>query len=143
MSVVQVREALTTSVVALLKASPISIADANIISGNMPSPHQSSKWVQILFTSRPPYVATLGGGGKDCLEGVLFVNLRIPMDNGELPGLQVVDTFRAALPAGSRLTFEGQEVTVLSIGSVDGRVVDGFWRTDITIPYRAFIKRGA
>ena len=143
MSIKQVREALTTSVVAILKASPISLPDANIIAGNMPSPKQNVKWAQILFGTRNPSVATMGASGQDRLEGVLFVNLRTPLDNGEQDGLTTLDTFRTALPAGFRLTFEGQVVEVLSIGAVDGRVVDGFWRTDITIPYRAFIKRGA
>ena len=143
MSYQQVREALTTSVVALLKASPISILAENIIAGNMPSPRRNAKWAQIMFTTRTPSVATLGSLGEDKLDGVVLVNLRIPLDQGEADGLQAIDTFRSSLPAGSRLTFESQKVTVLSIGAVDGRVVDGFWRTDITIPFRAFIQRGA
>ena len=141
MSLEKIREALATSAIALLKASPISIPAANIISGNMPSPKVNEKWAQVLFTSRAPSVATMGGGGQDYLPGVMLVNIRVPLDQGERIGLKAVDAFRTALPAGSRLTFGGQQVTVLPIGAVDGRVVDGFWRTDITIPYRAFITR--
>lgn len=143
MSYKKIREALATSAFAILQASPISILAANIIAENMPSLRVNEKWAQMLFSLRPPSVATLGSGGQDQATGVLFVNIRTPLDQGTSQGLQAIDAFRAALPAGSRLTFEGQEVTVLSIGAVDGRVVDGFWRTDITIPYRAFIQRGA
>lgn len=142
MSFQKVRQALATSAVAVLKASPISIPDEHIIAGNMPTARANEKWAQILFTTRQPTVATLGEVGKDRSEGVLLVNLRIPLDQGEIDGLKAIDAFRSALPAGSQLTFEGQTVTVLSIGAVDGRVVDGFWRTDITIPFRAFINRG-
>lgn len=144
MSLVKVRTALATSAVAILKAAPISILQQNIISGNMPSPRAGdTKWVQLLFANRTPSVATMGSLGEDRFEGVLFVNIRIPLDHGEADGLVAIDAFRSALPAGSRLTFGGQAVTVLSIGAVDGRVVDGYWRTDITIPFRAFIQRGA
>jgi len=144
MSFKKTRQSLATAAIALLKAAPISILPANIISGNMPSPGAGDKkWAQVLFTTRDPSVATMGGIGTDRLEGVLFVNIRIPLDHGEVEGIEAIDAFRSALPAGSRLTFEGQQVTVLSIGAVDGRVVDGYWRTDITIPFRAFINRGA
>ena len=142
MSFEQVREALTTAAVGLLEGVDIAIDSANIISGNMPSPKVNAKWAQVLFTTRSTSVATMGNGGQDQLIGVLLVAIRTPLDQGERSGLKAIDAFRKALPAGSRLTFEGQEVTVLSIGAVDGRVVDGFWRTDITIPYRAFIQRG-
>ncbi len=142
MSFEQVREALTTAAVGLLEGVDIAIDSANIISGNMPSPKVNAKWAQVLFTTRSTSVATMGNGGQDQLIGVLLVAIRTPLDQGERSGLKAIDAFRRALPAGSRLTFEGQEVTVLSIGAVDGRVVDGFWRTDITIPYRAFIQRG-
>ena len=143
MSYEKVRSALATSAVAILKAAPISLTDELIISGNMPSPKENAKWAQILFTTQDPIVATMGGVGTDLVQGVFFVNLRIPLDQGEQQGVKAIDAFRTALPAGSRVTFGGQEVTVLSIGAVDGRVVDGYWRTDITIPFRAFINRGA
>ena len=142
MSYAKIRQALATSAVGVLTASPVSMASGNIISGNMPSPEKNEPWAQILFTARSPSVATMGSGGLDMVEGVLFVNVRHPLDTGEGAGLVVVDAFRDALPAGSRLTFEGQEVTVLSIGAREGRVVDAFWRTDLTLPYRAFIPRG-
>lgn len=142
MSYQKIREALTTSAFTILQAAPISILAANVISENMPSLRVNEKWAQMLFSSRQPSVATLGSGGLDEVTGVLFVNIRTPLDQGSSQGLQAIDAFRTALPAGSRLTFEGQEVAVLSIGAVDGRVVDGFWRTDITIGYRAFIQRG-
>lgn len=142
MSFVKVRESLATAAVATLQAAPIEMEAAHIISGNMPSPRINEPWAQILFVPRSPTVATMGDGGMDRVEGVLLVNIRTPLDKGEVDGLVAVDAFRSAFPAGSRLIFEGQEVTVLSIGAVDGRVVDGFWRTDITIPYRAFIQRG-
>lgn len=142
MSFEQVREALTTAAVGLLEGDDIAIDSANVISGNMPSPKVNAKWAQVLFTTRSTSVATMGDAGQDQLVGVLLVAIRTPLDQGERSGLKAIDAFRKALPAGSRLTFEGQEVTVLSIGAVDGRVVDGFWRTDITIPYRAFIQRG-
>ena len=142
MSYRKIRQALSTSAVGILTAAPINLPSANIISGNMPSPEKGEAWAQILFAARSPFVATMGDGGLDQSEGVLFVNLRHPLDTGEAAGLVAVDAFRAALPVGTRLIFEGQEVTVLSIGAVAGRVVDAFWRTDITIPYRAFIQRG-
>lgn len=144
MSFEKIRKALTTKAVELLQAAPISILQKNIVAGNMPSPAPGdAKWAQILFTTREPSVATLGTGGQDKVTGVLFVNIRVPLDHGELDGVKAIDAFRAALPAGFRLTFGGVEVVVLSIGAVDGRVVDAYWRTDITIPFRAFIQRGA
>lgn len=144
MSFKNTRQSLATAAITILKAAPISILQENIISGNFPSPRAGDvKWAQVLFTTRDPSVATMGSIGTDRLEGVLFVNIRTPLDHGEAEGLAAIDAFRSALPAGSRLTFGGQEVTVLSIGAVDGRVVDGYWRTDITVPFRAFIHRGA
>lgn len=142
MGLANARTALVKAADAVMKASPFSFTDARLISENMPAPVTSEAWAQYIFASRRPSVATLGVGGSDVVTGILRVDVRHPLDTGIGAGLALVDAFRTAMPAGTRLSFGGQEVSVLNIGADTGSVVDTWYRTNISIAFRAFLPRG-
>lgn len=142
MGFAQVRTALVTAADLVMKAAPFSFTDARLIFENTPAPVTNEPWAQYIFAPRKPHVATLGADGTDEVVGILRVDVRFPLDTGISSGLALTDAFREAMPAGTRLSFEGQEVAVLNIGAETGRVVDTWYRTDITVAFRAFLPRG-
>ena len=142
MGLAQVRTAIVKAADLVMKASPFLFTDDQLIYENTPAPVTAGAWAQYMFAPRRPVVATLGGGGQDMVVGIFRVDVRLPLDTGVNIGLALTDAFRLALPAGTRLSFEGQEVTVLNIGAETGRVVDTWYRTDIAIAFRAYLPRG-
>ena len=142
MGITQIRTALVKAVIAELKKPPFSFTDGQIIFENTPAPDTPLEWAQLIFAARQPTVATMGGGGTDQVRGILRVDVRHPLDTVIGTGLALVDAMRTALPAGTRLSFEGQEVAILNIGADTGSVVDTWYRTNISVAFRAFLPRG-
>lgn len=142
MGIAKVRTALVTALNTTLQASPLSFPVANIVGSNRPAPHVATNWCTVTFLPADLMPITLGSSGQDLATGIVAINVRTPLNDGESFGLTVVDTLRAAYPAGTRVTFSGQQVEILGIGFEPGRVIDTWWRTDITVQFRAYIQRG-
>lgn len=138
----KVRAALVEKALEVLTSAPLLTPTENIISENMPRPEVSDTWYQLWFKPGAPRVFTLGSGGLDELTGVLLVNGHIPLDEGNAKGLEVAGTMRTVFTAGLRLIFEGQGVEVLNCGVNLGRIVDTWYRADVSITFRAHLTRG-
>ena len=89
----------------------------------------------------PAEVSTLGKGGRDREVGFMQIDVNIPKDSGE----EVTDTWwdaaRAYFVKGKSFTYGAQTVTIQSIGSANGRLVDTWWRETFTISYRSDLTR--
>lgn len=138
-----VRKALVTEAVAILTAAPISLTSDAIGADNMPAPKVEGHWCILHFLPNDPAVGSLGTAGLDRVTGILTVAIRSPLDQGEGFGLAALDAFRETLFAGKRVIFGGQEVEIINVGKDPGRVVDTWYRTDITVQFRAYIVRGS
>lgn len=143
MGLKQVRTALVTAVKDVLEAAPLSLPEDRFGAENMPTPEQDGDWCRfVMLLPNRPVAWTLGAGGDDVFNGLLMAEIHTPLDQGAAFGLSALDAVRSALPAGKRLTFEGQEVQVVNIGADTGRVFDLWYRTDIKVQFRAYVQRG-
>lgn len=136
----KLRGALVEAVVPILVAN--GFPTTRIVGENMPRPKVAGDWVSLLFKPNTPEVYSLGPEGTDLVTGSFFINIHEVLDKGTSKGLSAVSAIRIALPAGTRLIFEGQEIAVTSVGANLGRNVDTWARSDISIGWRAFLKRG-
>ena len=137
----KVRRAIVTALLPLLEGAPLSLPSDAIVTENMPKP-DAAKFAEILFKPNNPIAVTLGPGGLDLLTGVMLVNLHLPLNTGSAEGLAAIRALRVTLSAGTALIFEGQTVTITMVGGNVARIVDTWSRTDISINWRAFLKRG-
>lgn len=142
MSFADVRTALITSALGIWTSAPISKSEELFSAENFPTVETDTDWCIATFLPSTPTVATMGPGGTDILRGLLQVGVRSPLQQGAAFGLTVLDQFRASLPAGTRLTFNGQQVEIVSVGAALGIVRDAWYRTDIEVRFRAFLIRG-
>jgi hypothetical protein len=136
------RTALVTAVQNVLLAAPFSLPANRLTAENMPTPDQTGPWVRFVFYPARPTVWTLGNKATDLVPGLLVAEVSTPLDQGADFGLKALDALRTALYAGKRLTFGGQEVTVVNVGADTGRVFDLWYRTDIQVQFRAYVTRG-
>jgi hypothetical protein len=136
----KIRAGLVTEALSVLHA--IGVTDSLIFAENMPRPVTSDNWVQLWFKPGDPKTATMGSGGMDLVEGLLLVNIHIPLDQGNSFGLSAYNEFRKALTGGKRIIFEGQECEIVNCGANLGRIVDTWYRADIAIQWRAYLTRG-
>ena len=139
---VNVRTALAEAAISTLRSVSIGFTDSQIISENVARPTEDSAWVQLWFKPGKAQVFTLGSGGLDLLPGVFLVNVHLPLDTGNSIGVKVADTFRKSLPAGKRLIFNGQDTHIVNCDANLGRVVDTWYRADISIYWKAYLTRG-
>lgn len=143
MGLANVRLAIATDIVSKLKASPLSLTDAQIIAENNPHPKTSTHWVQHVFKPHPkPDVFTLGSGGLDIVSGIHLVNIHSPLDKGQAFGMTAFEEFRKHFTAGKILTYSGQSVRITNCGANLGRVMDALYRADIAIYWEAQLVRG-
>lgn len=142
MAVADVRTALMNAALAVWTSEPLSKSADLFSAENFPTVETDTDWCLASFLPSTPAVATMGPGGADQLRGLLQVGVRSPLQQGAAFGLTVLDRFRASLPAGTRLTFNGQQVEIVSVGAVLGIVRDAWYRTDIEVRFRAFLTRG-
>lgn len=142
MAVADVRAALMTSALSIWTSAPLSKSADLFSAENLPTVETDTDWCIAYFLPATPSVATMGPHGTDVLRGFLQVGVRSPLQQGPAFGLTVLDQFRASLPAGTRLTFNGQQVEIVSVGAVLGIVRDAWYRTDIEVRFRAFLTRG-
>lgn len=125
-----------------LVGAEIGLTSAAIIGENMPKPTVEGLWAQMFFKPNQPRVFSLGSGGMDEVTGVFLVNMHYPLDTGSAAGKDAAGTFRRAFTAGSQLIFQGQAVRIVSCGANMGRIVDTWYRADVTINWVAYLQRG-
>lgn len=101
-------------------------------------------WAAFWFFPDQPIVATLGkpgSGGTDDQGGFVQLDLNYATDSGEAAALAKFADLSSRFTAGARFSYQGQVVTVRSCGCSQGRIVDGFYRVSVTIPFYARIPR--
>ena len=140
---INVRTALVKSAISVLRSVDLGFVDSQIISENVARPTSNSAWAQIWFKPGKAQVFTLGSGGLDLLSGALLVNIHLPLDTGNSVGVKAADTFRKSFIAGKRLIFEGQETYIVECDANLGRIVDTWYRADISVYWKAYLTRGA
>lgn len=136
----KLRAALVTAVTPILNAQ--GFPNTRIVGENMPRPRETGNWVSLWFKPNNPTVFSLGPGGTDLVTGTFLVNIHERLDSGTSKGLSATSAIRVALQAGTRLIFEGQELTITDVGANLGRIVDAWGRSDISLNWRAFLTRG-
>lgn len=110
----------------------------NYENSNDYTPKADTPWFEFFLIPNPPRVVTLGDGGLDEHTGFAQVNLNYPLHEGTGAMLQKADEISALFKAGSRHTYQGQTVSIISCG-LDGvgQTVNGFSQSKLTIQYRA------
>lgn len=81
--------------------------------------------------------ATLGDKGEDNHPGFLQIDLNIDLGAGSGTLLQKADTIASAFPAGHKLTYNGQVVTITSTSVGPSRYVGKWNRISVTLYYYA------
>lgn len=104
-------------------------------------PAASKPWARLTNLPTQPSQATLGDGGLDLHTGILQVDLYFPQGKGRAATLQLADQIAAHFKAGESCEFEGQFVRFISCGRSEGRVEDGWYRTVISINWKAHVER--
>lgn len=136
------RKALAQLVLNTLTSSPLSIPTTSVISENMENPDTSDPWCQMWFKPNIPIMFTLGENGLDEMTGIFLANIHIPLDVGNSLGVLAADTFRDVFVGGKHVIFDDREVSILRCGANLGRIVDTWYRADITIYWRVYLSRG-
>lgn len=80
---------------------------------------------------------TLGDAGEDNHPGFMQIDLNYPKGKGSGDLLVKADELATAFPSGRTLTYNGQEVKVLSTSLGPGRYVGGYYRISLTVNYYA------
>lgn len=94
-------------------------------------------WAHIHNVRTDSAPVTLGDAGEDNHNGFLQIDLNYPKGKGSGDLLAKADELATAFPAGRTLTYNGQEVKVLSSALGPGRYVGGYYRISLTINYYA------
>lgn len=108
---------------------------------NKPLPQEdkpeSGLWAEVHNLPAISTVATLGNQGEDNNPGVLQIDLNYPRDKGTGVLLQKADELGSAFPAGTKLTYNGQVVTITSCSLAPIRYLGGDARISLSLTYYA------
>jgi hypothetical protein len=127
---------------ALFTAAVDSLGDIPIEGENTPFQRPTnSVWAVLSFVPNTPVVETLGSVGQDRVDGFIQIDLRYPDASGDSAARDDFETIRAAFKAGSRFTYNGQQVTILNCGRSQGRATGSWYRISVTITWYALIPR--
>lgn len=135
MSLLDVQTALTAAAVAALSGIPTEYEN-----GQFTKPTRD-KWAKLSFLPNVPSVVTLGDEGQDEADGILQIDLNYPQGTGDAEARADFEELRAAFPAGTYYTSDGQSVMVMNCGRSQGRLVDQWFRVSTTIYWTAHIPR--
>lgn len=137
MSVAKIRSALVTQ----FQAQDL-FSNETTAWENLPFvPPSSGPWCGFVFVPAQPTIATLGPNGYDSQDGFLQLDLNYPPGNGDKAVGDKYDTIKEAFTAGTKLSYQGQEVSIRSCGRSQGRLVGAYWRVSVTIFFYAQIQR--
>ena len=88
-----------------------------------------------------PNAVTMGDYGEDEHKGIFQIDLYYPTGKGDMAILTKADQIARHFKAGTKYSYESQEVFIESCGVSNGRQEQGRYRMIITINYRARISR--
>lgn len=94
-------------------------------------------WLQVFNMRAESGPVTLGDAGEDNHPGILQVDINYPKGQGTGNILAKGDELAAFFTAGKTLSYNTQEVKVLSSSLSSGRYVGGYYRVSLTINYYA------
>ena len=94
-------------------------------------------WLQIHNMRSESTPVTLGDAGEDNHPGFLQIDINYPQNKGSKEVLAKADTIAAFFTAGKSLSYNSQEVKVLSCSVTPGRYVGGYYRVSVTVNYYA------
>lgn len=101
----------------------------------------SGNWASVFFLPTQPEAITLGPAGEDEAIGILQIDLYTERFNGTSEARSFFETLRTQFKSGNRFTYSGQEVVIASCGRGPGQVVDEYFKTPVTIQWRAYLSR--
>jgi hypothetical protein len=104
-------------------------------------PTPGTAWAEVFIIPNQPTVGTLGAAGEDNHTGLMQIDLNYPPDSGSKAAIDKADEIRALFKAGSRFSYSGQLITVLSCGRSRGVKAGGWFRVSMTINWYAFTAR--
>lgn len=136
MSISKVESALIQQVVSLMGSIPTGYENHKF-----DKPASPSMWAQVFFIPNDPTVWSLGSAGQDFGDGILQIDLNVPLLSGRKAVNDQFELIRSHFSAGVKFTHEGQVVTIRSCGRSAGRRVDGWYRVSITISWYSLISR--
>jgi len=110
----------------------------NYENSNDHDPRADTPWFEFFLIPNRPSVVTLGDEGLNEHTGIVQINLNYPLHEGSGAVLQKADEVSNLFKAGSRHTYQGQTVSIISCGlDGSGQIVNGFYQAILTIQYRA------
>lgn len=106
-----------------------------------PNPPNHQPYADISFLWSPPSVYTLGDDGLDEHRGVMQVLLKYPQGDGFGALSEKADAIREGFRAGLKLTYDGQEVTVVNCGAGNQMNYENKFVCPVSIQFYAFTRR--
>lgn len=94
-------------------------------------------WLQLHNLRSTSVPVTLGDVGEDNHPGLLQIDINYPQNKGSKQVLLKADEFASFFTAGKSLSYNAQEVKVLSSSLSPGRYVGGYYRVSLTVNYYA------
>lgn len=118
-----------------------AIAEARIVSSNLPGKNDGAAWFRFIFTGADSVVSSLGLTGMDDVSGWVQVDLNYPLDSGDAACLTAATALKSYFTASRVLTYGGIRLNVRDTSLSAGRIVDGHYRRSFTIYWFTQIPR--
>jgi len=132
-----IEKALITAYKAVGTLVPTGYPGAELEDGDKPD----GLWCHVHNVRSESTPVTLGDQGEDNHPGFMQIDINYPKGKGSGDLLVKADEIALAFPSGRALTYNGQEVKVLSTTLGPGRYVGGYYRISLTINYYARTQR--
>lgn len=104
-------------------------------------PSPNTPWAELFVVPNIPSVDTLGDGGADIVTGFMQVNLNFPAEKGAGEAKQKATDIRNHFKAGTRITYNDQQVEIINAGRGLARNVNSWYQVIVTIQWRAWVNR--
>ena len=105
------------------------------------TPPATGNWARFTFLPNNPDIASIGAGGRSSQTGLVQIDLNFPIGGGDGEAMTKYLAVKNAFTEGSRLIYQGQEISIRSCGRSQGRVIDNFYRVSVSIYFYAQINR--
>ena len=103
------------------------------------SPTAGTEYVELI--NIPNDITPLSVTGTDQTDGIFRIILYWPVNVGAIQAKLKADEILAVFTLGSKVCYESQCATITRASRQKGLSVDGWYKTILTISYRAFIAR--
>lgn len=137
MSIVKIEQALIQSYIGAGLAVPTIYENTAEPETVATAKTTQSPWAELFFISNQPDVATLGSVGTDAQDGLIQLNLNFPLNKGRKATREAIELLSSYYTAGRSFSYQNQSVSIRSCGAGNGRNVDGWYQTIITITWKA------